>query len=96
MPDNQEARTHLALLLARLGLVDEARDQTRKAHERSPKDGYTSFYSACVYALIGELDEALESLSAAVERGFFVQSELVRNSDLDVLRGLPRFQTLIG
>jgi tetratricopeptide (TPR) repeat protein/predicted Ser/Thr protein kinase len=95
VPDNQEARTHLALLLARLGLVDEARDQARLARERSPKDGYTAFYCACVYALLGELDEALESVSQAVERGFYVQSELVRNSDLDVLRGLPQFQTLI-
>jgi adenylate cyclase len=94
VPDNQEARLHLAMLQGRIGLADEARAETAKARELSPKDGYTAFHAACVYAIVGDLPEAVEALSQAQHRGFFIQSELVRNTDLDVLRGLPEFQQL--
>ena len=96
VPDSQEARLHLAMLQGRLGLGDEARLQVKKARELAPKDGYTAFNSAVVYAIVGDLTESVEALAAAQARGFFIQSELVRNTDLDVLRGLPEFQQLVG
>jgi len=94
VPDNQEARTHLAMLLARRGNVEEAREEAHKARDFAKKDGYTAFHTACAFALIGDLDEAIDSLTTAQARGFFIQGELVRNQDLDVLRALPAFQAL--
>lgn len=94
--DNQEARLHLAMLQARLGLADEAREQVAKAREVAPKDGYTSFHSACVHAILGDLPEAMDLLGKAQERGYYIQSELGRNPDLDVLRGLKEYQRLVG
>lgn len=94
--DNQEARLHLAMLQARLGLTEEARAQLAKARDVAPKDGYTSFHSACVHAILGDLPEAMDLLSKSQERGFFIQSELGRNQDLDVLRGLKEYQRLVG
>ncbi|MCY2958814.1 MAG: serine/threonine-protein kinase [Planctomycetota bacterium] len=94
--DNQEARLHMAMLQARLGLADEARAQVTKARETAPKDGYTSFHSACVHAILGDLPEAMDLLGKAQERGYYIQSELGRNSDLDVLRGLKEYQRLVG
>jgi adenylate cyclase len=96
VPDNQEARLHLAMLQARLGLADEAREQALKAREVAPKDGYTSFHSACVFAILGDLSEALDLLGKAQERGYYIQSELGRNQDLDVLRGMKEYQRLVG
>jgi len=95
-PDSQETRLHLAMLLARMGQADEARVQTTKAREAAPKDGYTAYHAANVHALVGDLSEAVELLAQAQSRGFFIQSELTRNTDLDVLRGLPEFQELVG
>jgi tetratricopeptide (TPR) repeat protein/predicted Ser/Thr protein kinase len=95
-PDNQEARLHMAMLMARMGMSDEARAQVAKAREYAPKDGYTAFHSACVHAILGDFPEAVDSLSAAQVRGYFIQSELVRNTDLDVLRGMPEFQQLVS
>jgi adenylate cyclase len=95
-PDNQEARTHMAMLLARMGLADDARAQVKHARELAPKDGYTSFHCACVFAIVGDFDEAVAALQQAQDRGFFIQSELARNTDLDVLRGLPAFQALVA
>lgn len=92
--DDQEARLHLALLLARLASHDEARKHVKNALEMSPKDGFTSFYAACVYSVTGDYTDAIEQLTRARDRGFYIQVELRNNSDLDVLRGLPEFLEL--
>jgi serine/threonine protein kinase/tetratricopeptide (TPR) repeat protein len=94
VPDSQEARLHLAMLQARIGLADEARSHANRARELAPKDGYTAFHAACVYALVGDLHEAVDALVQAQHRGFYIHSELGRNTDLDVLRGMPEFQQL--
>jgi Flp pilus assembly protein TadD len=86
----------MAMLLARAGRQAEAREAVTKARELSPKDGYTAFHCAIVLALLGDLDESLAALSIAAARGYFIQSELARNSDLDVLRSLPDFQALVA
>ena len=65
-----------------------------QARRRAPKDGFTAFHSACVYALLGEPTEAITLLKVAQDRGYYVKSELVRNTDLDLLRGLPEFEEL--
>lgn len=96
VPDNQEARLHMGMLLARLGQHEEARSCVDKARAMAPKDGYTAFHAAIVLALSAELHEALEALSTAAARGYYIQSELLRNQDLDVLRQLPEFQALVA
>jgi tetratricopeptide (TPR) repeat protein len=94
-PDSQEARLHLAMLFARLGQGDDAREQVRKALEYAPKDCYTAFHAAIVLAILLDVPEAMESLSQAAARGYNIHSEAQRNSDLDPLRGLPEFQALM-
>jgi serine/threonine protein kinase/tetratricopeptide (TPR) repeat protein len=96
VPDNQEARLHMAMLLARAGRQAEAREAVVKARELSPKDGYTAFHAAIVLAILGDLNESLEALSTAAARGYCIQSELARNADLDILRALPDFQALVA
>jgi adenylate cyclase len=95
-PDDQDARLHLALLLARLGSWEEARAQAELARRRSPKDGFTLFNIGCVLALTGDEQAALDTLQDAQYRGYYIQSELMSNTDLDSLRELPRFRELAG
>ena len=59
-------------------------------------DGYTAFHSACVHAVLGDPQGAMERLALAQARGYFIKSELVRNTDLDILHGLPGFQELVS
>ena len=92
--DDQGARLHTAMLQARMGLADDARSLVNDARERSPKDGYTLYHAACVHALLGDPHEAVELLQRAQARGFYLKYELVRNADLDILRGLPEFESL--
>ncbi|MDP6408217.1 MAG: serine/threonine-protein kinase [Planctomycetota bacterium] len=95
-PDNQEARLHMALLLGRMGSHDEALRVVTAALRVSPKDGYTSYHAGCVFAVIGEVPEALDHLEKAHARGFFIHSELRNNTDLELLRGTPEFEALVG
>jgi adenylate cyclase len=93
-PDDMDARVHLALLYARLGNEDKARTAIEDASKKAPKDGYTAFHAACVYALLGDPQNAVACLKLSQARGYFIKSELVRNTDLDILHGLPEFQEL--
>ncbi|MDP6370576.1 MAG: serine/threonine-protein kinase [Planctomycetota bacterium] len=92
--DDQESRLHLASLLARLERPEQARAAAADALEVFPRDGYTAFHSSVVYAMVGDLEAALEHLAGARQRGFFIRSEMAGNSDLDPLRGLPEFDSL--
>ena len=94
--DDQEARLHMAMLLARMGLGDDARMVVVQARKRAPKDAYTSFHSACVHALLGEIELALTLLKESQERGFYLRPELARNSDLELLRGRREFAQLMA
>jgi serine/threonine protein kinase/tetratricopeptide (TPR) repeat protein len=94
--DDQEARLHMAMLLARMGLGDDARAVVVQARQRAPKDAYTCFHAACVHALFGEIEPALTLLQEAQERGFYLRPELARNSDLELLRGRREFAALMG
>jgi serine/threonine protein kinase len=96
VPDDQEARLHLAQLLARMGLGDDARAVVTEARKRAPKDAYTSYHAACVHCLLGEIELSLTLLEEASERGFYLRPELVRNPDLELLRGRREFAQLLG
>jgi tetratricopeptide (TPR) repeat protein/predicted Ser/Thr protein kinase len=96
VPDDQGARIHLALLLTRMGLADEARAEIKEARALAPRDAYTWFHTGCVEAVLGDADAALKALREAQIRGYYLQSELLRNPDFDLLRGRQEFQQLLG
>jgi Flp pilus assembly protein TadD/predicted Ser/Thr protein kinase len=91
VPDDMDARLHMALLQARLDRDDKARAAIAAAQRIAPKDGYVAFHAASVFALLGEVEEAMKNLRLAQHRGYYVKSEMVGNTDLDVLRGLAEF-----
>lgn len=96
--DDIDARLHMAMLYARIAREGEARKQTAMAQELAPKDCFTAYHAACVHALIAgpdDLQEAVVLLGHARDRGYYLRSELARNSDLDPLRGLPEFKALL-
>jgi hypothetical protein len=84
---------HLATLLARMGLRDEAQAEIEAAIAIGRKDGFTLFHVAVTQAVLGNLQESIRSLAAAEARGYHVKGE-VQNPEFDVLRGLPEFKAL--
>jgi hypothetical protein len=53
------------------------------------------YNSACLYAMQGDNDRAMELLTAAIERGWGDRPWLETDSDLESLRGDPRFAALL-
>jgi hypothetical protein len=77
-----------------MGLREEAAAELERAHELGPKDGFTSFQTSAVHAVLGNPDESLAALAAAQGRGYFIKSEQ-RNTEFDLLRGMTAFQALV-
>jgi serine/threonine protein kinase/tetratricopeptide (TPR) repeat protein len=70
----------------------EASAELRKATFRDPEG---IFYLARQLAYLGEQEQALETLSKAIERGFFCYPAMVRDPWLDPLRSVPEFAALL-
>ena len=94
VPTDLDAQLHLALLQARLGAHDRAREAARAAREAAPKDGFVAFHAGLVAAVLGDEAEAVRHLQRALDRGYFVASEIAHNPQFDGLRGRADFQEL--
>ena len=93
-----EARklSSLALIAYQRGDFDEAVAQIQKAHEASPESSTIVYNLACFNALAGNRDEALEWLEKAVDAGFCAPRKISGDSDLDTLRGDPRYEAALA
>jgi tetratricopeptide (TPR) repeat protein len=78
-----------------LGEKTRGLEWARRALEIDPNDTSTLYNVACVYSLEGLVEEGLECLEKAVERGFGHKEWIEHDSDLDALRSDPRFQSLL-
>lgn len=65
----------------------------REAHPRSADLLYNL---ACLEAQLGRLDDALETLDAAVEQGWFDHRHALNDPDFEALRGREAFQKVIA
>jgi serine/threonine protein kinase len=50
---------------------------------------------ACIYAGMGKIENALDFLQKAVAQGFAPRYWIEHDSDLDLLRGHPRFEAVL-
>ena len=77
-----------------LGEFDKACEKAAEdVTERSTQN--TCYNTACIYALSGRNDEAVEYLRQAVEKGFLAIPHMNHDIDLDGLRAMPAFQQLM-
>lgn len=91
---------HLGYALHALGRLDEAlvvHQKTAELPGAAPEVvGKATYNVACVHALQGRKDEALRWLELAVQRGFRMADHIARDTDLDAIRGEPRFVKLLA
>src|SRR5690606_34630905 len=79
------------------GRVAEAREWARRACELEPDEAYPYYNAACLFAQLGELDEALALLEGSCEGGRFCRPSWVEHDeDLAALRDHPRFKALLA
>src|SRR5262249_25693062 len=94
-PDDARALCLGATAWCQQGEGDRAVEWASRALAIDPDESMTLYNVACVYALLGQTEEALDTLTRAVERGY-AHKEWIRNdADFKALHGHPRFQALL-
>ena len=94
-PDDARALVLGAGAFMQLGEREKALDWARRGLAIDPEDSSVLYNVACVYALGGKTEDALDCLDLAVRNGFGHREWLENDSDLDSLRSDPRFEALL-
>jgi len=95
-PDDPRALYLGAGMNARLGDHAKGLDWARRALAIDPEEASILYNVACVYAILGRTEDALDCLQKVMEYGVFYKNWAAKDSDLDSLRLDPRFQALIS
>jgi adenylate cyclase len=94
VPDDERALYLGAGCLSSLGDRSRAREWAKRAVAMEPDDSAVLYNVACVYALLGLADSAIDCLERSLANGFGHWEWIEHDSDLDPLREHPRFQAL--
>jgi len=81
--------------LVALGDKERGLEWAALALSLEPDEPMVLYNVACIYSLVGKIEEALECLEKAVAAGLSQRGWLERDSNLDPLRDLTRFQDLM-
>ena len=90
-PKDPAVLSGIALYQAHLGNSQQAQEFISRALEVAPKDSDTLFTSALVYELIGQRDQALKAVQAAVKAGYSLD-EVEKEPELRGLQSDPRYR----
>lgn len=95
-PENSGPAHRGALALAHLGNAERAKEWAARALAIDPDDLVAQYNLACVYALVGEGERALDILETVVPQSSSYHILWFRqDSDLNAIRDHPRFRALI-
>lgn len=78
-----------------LGKDDEAKEWMDKLIAEDPDDSGNYYDMACLYSRMGKLDEAVDALRTALEKGYRRFPHIENDDDLDPIRSLPSFIELM-
>jgi len=95
-PDDARALYMGANGLVALGEREKGMAWADRALALDPGDSMVLYNIACIKALAGALDDALECLERAVAAGLAHRGWIEHDNNLDPIRGLPRFGALLA
>lgn len=95
-PDDPRAATMCAVSCCRLGRPVEGLQWAERALRIDPEDAGIQYNVACLYALEGEAERAMQCLERACRCGFGHRGWIARDPDLESLHDDPRFQVLVA
>jgi serine/threonine protein kinase/tetratricopeptide (TPR) repeat protein len=94
-PDDPRACILGAGAHAHVGDAERSAFFAGRAMAADPDDPMLLYNVSCAYALLGRTEDALTALEQAVDRGFGDKGWMEHDSDLDSVRGLARFKSVI-
>ncbi len=94
-PDDTRALYMGANGLVALGEREKGLDWARQALALDHDEPMVLYNVACIQALAGETEDAIDSLEKAVRSGLTQKGWLLHDSNLDPLRSHPRYQSLL-
>ncbi len=94
-PDDGRALYMGANGLVALGRVQEGLEWAARARRMRPDDSMLLYNLGCIYAMAGKAFDALECLEGAAQRGLTHRGWYENDSNLDSLRSMPRFESLV-
>jgi len=94
-PDDARALYMGANGLVALGEHERGLEWGRQAMAIDPDEPMLLYNVACIQALAGRVDDALDSLERAIRNGLTQKNWLEKDSNLDSLRRHPRYPTLL-
>jgi tetratricopeptide (TPR) repeat protein len=80
---------------ANLGRQERAVGLAERAIAVDRDDPMLLYNVACTFSVLGKVDEALEALEHAVEKGWGDRAWIEHDSDLDPIRESPRYKSLM-
>ena len=94
-PGNRLVTESLGDLYTATGRYEEGLKIDLELARRYPDDAYVLYNLGCSYALVGQTEKALETLSKAVDQGYSESRWMTQDSDLESLRDDPQFKVLV-
>jgi len=95
-PDDARALYLGASNLCHIGERARGLDWARRALGIDPEDCGILYNVACVYSLLGQLDESVDCLEKAMAHASWYKSWALHDPDLNAIRELPRFKALMN
>jgi adenylate cyclase len=95
-PENGRALYLAAAMQVRLGDIEGGRRNLDAALRLQPDDFGTLYNAACTYTQMGDHARALDLLERAIATGGGFREWIEHDSDLDALRGLPRYHAIMA
>ena len=96
-PDDNRAYNMGAFALLRLGEREEGARWMKESLQRAPMDSIVNYNAACFYAMAGDIEKSLDCLeNCYLKVGGLNREWLVNDSDLDNVRGHPRFAKILA
>lgn len=92
LPADVDALKLLAEAYTSSGRVRDGLEVDFKLRSLCPKDGYVHYNLACSLSLCGQVEEALTTLKEAVKLGYTDWKWIIKDPDLRMVRGDPRFE----
>lgn len=95
-PDHFETLVLLGDAYTRKGDFSRGLDLDLRLSDMRPDNKNIRYNLACSYALMGQKEKALNSLTKAIDLGYNDIKHLREDHDLDAIKNDPRFATLLG